>query len=201
MNPLKHRPAWLFRSILILFFVPLVLAWYAFSHRVDLVSKTVNKGVLMKPMLRIQELPLTSYNLNYSFNPGNWQNHWVLLYFKGNNCDQSCFRVLYEIGQIRKALGKDQTKILTAYVAVRPNNVSNPSMAILRQLPRIYLLKTEDLDLATFLQNLWLTGQILQSGQLFLVDPQGYVMMRYPSDVNPEDVFHDLQRLLSLGEA
>ncbi len=194
----KHRPGLLFGFLMLIFLVPLGGAWYAFKHHLGWIPKTTNYGTFVRPVLPLQRLTLSDYNYDNSFNIENWQGYWILAYVKGENCDQTCLRTLYEINQIRVATGKFQDHILTAYIAVDPNLHTNPSAEIFRAFPRTILLKTNNQSLLNFLNDAPLVEIIFQHGQLLLIDPQGFVMMRYNADTDPENIYHDLNHLLGV---
>jgi cytochrome oxidase Cu insertion factor (SCO1/SenC/PrrC family) len=199
MRMLK-KPGYLFAFLMLLFIIPLLTAQYVFNHHTNWIGHTTNRGILVQPVLPISQLPLSDAALNNSYNTKNWQNKWVLIYIKGDNCDQRCVRAVYEMNQVRKALGKYQDNILTAYIAIDPNPQTNPSASIFQQFPHTFFLKTSKEDLTKFLGQADLLNTTLLYGQFFLADPRGFVMMRYDDNVNPEDVYHDLNHLLGIGD-
>jgi hypothetical protein len=195
---LSNHPKKLFCFLLLLFFIPILGAWYLFTYHNNWVHGTTNHGKLIQPMLRLDDLPLSDYNITNSINVKQWHNHWMMIYFKENNCDERCLTNIYLMGQTHTALGKFQDQVITAYVAIDPNEESNPGPEILRQYAHTLLLKTNTLDLNNFFNNNPAHVDFKQ-GQLFLVDPNGFVMMYYPTTVNFEDVYQDLNHLLKLG--
>ena len=195
----NNKPKFLLYALLLLFFLPIIGAWYLLNYHSGILHNTTNRGTLLQPMLKIENLPFSDYNIEDSINAKQWHGKWVMMYIKGNNCDQRCLTTIYLMGQTRVALNKYQNKVLTAYTAVNANVTTNPSSEILRQYPRTLLFKTSALNLTNFLNQTSLTHLVLQQGAVFLIDPNGYVMMRYPSDVDFEDVYQDLDHLLKLG--
>ncbi|MCD6047717.1 MAG: hypothetical protein K0S08_1364 [Gammaproteobacteria bacterium] len=194
------KPGYLFAFLMLLFIIPLLTAQYIFQRHTNWIGHTTNRGTLIRPVLPISQLPLSDVTLNNSYNTKNWQNKWVLMYVKGDNCDQRCIRAIYEMNQVRKALGKYQDNILTAYVAVDPSPQTNPSASIFQQFPHTFFLKTSKNDLARFLSQADLVNTTSLYGQFFLADPRGFVMMRYDDKTNPEDIYHDLNHLLGIGD-
>lgn len=192
------KPKNLFYFLLLLFFIPIALAWYLFQYHSHWIHNTTNHGQFIQPMLRIENLPLSDYYLNDSINAKQWQNHWVMLYVKENNCDERCLTNIYLMGQTRTALGKYQNQIITAYLAIDPEQSAGSTAAILQQSAHTLLLKTNALEINNFFaKNMRLIN--FGQGQLFLIDPNGFVMMTYPGTANFEDVYQDLNHLLKLG--
>jgi len=195
---LRHNPKKLLCFLLLLFFIPILSAWYLFTYHNNWIHSTTNHGKLIRPMLRLEQLPLSDYNLANSINTKQWNNHWVMMYFKENHCDERCLTNIYLMGQTRTALGKFQDQVISAYVAINPHSENNPGPEILRAYAHTLLLKTSTSDLNNFFNKSILQVNFAQ-GQLFLVDPNGFVMMSYPATVNFEDVYQDLNHLLKLG--
>ena len=187
----------LFYLLALLFFVPICAAWYLFTYHSHWIHHTTNHGKLIQPMLPIEHLALSDDTLKNVITPKQWQNHWVMLYFKKNNCDEHCLTNIYLMGQTKKALGKYQNQVLTAYIAIDPEPTDHSIAKMLHEYPHTLLLKTH----ASAVQHFFthdLDKINLSRGQLFLVDPNGFVMMTYPDTVNFEDVYQDLNHLLKL---
>ena len=127
----------------------------------------------------------------------------------GPSCDADCNELLYLTRQIRIAIGRDYQRTQRLLVVDTPletiqstgeavagesgsNSESTLVGALLPQLER------EHVDLKVWRRN----GQaVVPDGQLmpnswYLVDPSGWVMMRYSTEVNYKDVIGDLKFLL-----
>lgn len=187
----------LFYLLALLFFIPICAAWYLFNYHSSWIQHTTNHGKLIQPMLPIENLTLSDDTLKNSISTKSWQNHWVMLYLKKNNCDEHCLTNIYLMGQTKKALGKYQNQVLTVYVAIDPEPTDHSPAEIVREHPRTLLLKTTESAVQHFFNHV-LDKTNLTRGQLFLVDPNGLVMMTYPGSVNFEDVYQDLNHLLKL---
>jgi hypothetical protein len=103
---------------------------------------------------------------------------WVLVTFDTATCDASCEKKLYIVRQIRKAQGKEADRIERLWVVTDGGK------------PRAELLAAiEGARVAT--------GELdFKGDDIYLVDPLGNLMMRFPKDPDPAKMIKDLQRLL-----
>lgn len=131
---------------------------------------------------------------------------WVLVQIMQSNCDETCQNTLYYQRQARKTKGKDMDRIeRVAFVTD-----SGPlSTLLLRQFPQVHFLRAKPADLAAWLP---VHGGIVGKDQgnaavqatgnlhdhVFVVDPLGHVMMRFPNNSTLDfgKFRKDLSRLL-----
>jgi hypothetical protein len=107
---------------------------------------------------------------------------WVLVMFDAAACDAYCERKLYLMRQVRRATGKEMDRVERLWVLTDGGK------------PRAELLPgIEGTRLAT-LPSGEFPGNPLD--HIYLVDPQGNLMMRFPRDPDPAKMIKDLERLL-----
>lgn len=110
---------------------------------------------------------------------------WVLVSFDRGACDAHCEKKLYFMRQTRKATGKEQGRIerlwiLTDSVQPRPE----------------LLAAIEGTRLAPAAAELVKGFPGNPVDHLYVVDPLGNLMLRFPRDPDPKLIIKDLQRLL-----
>jgi len=160
----------------VFFLLPVAASWLAW--RFELVPGTTgNYGTLLAP--RPVALPL----------PGALKGKWVLVQFDGGACDARCERKHYFMRQVRRAQGKEMQRIarlwlVTDGVPPRPEllaaiegTIAIPSGALAAAFPA--------------------EGAV--TDHIYLLDPLGNLMMRFPRDPDPSRVIKDLQRLLKVS--
>jgi len=183
--------------------------WYfVVQGDLDLVSKlgTSNRGVLVQPPRQLNELGLRDRD-GRDFSYADVDRRWTLLVpYSGPACDARCEATLYVTRQIHTAMGKELPRIRRMYVANLPlaeqalevealsdERPAPPSLdAYLDQQQRgLIPLYVSDADFngafAEFLaaKDTW-----------YLVDPAGWIMMSYSSEITYKDVIADLKFLL-----
>jgi hypothetical protein len=118
---------------------------------------------------------------------------WLLVSVGGGACDEACQKNLYFQRQLREVLGKDKDRLDRVWL-IQDNAPVAPSL-----MPALSQAQALRVD-AAVLQG-WLSpapGQALQD-HLYVVDPMGNWMMRFPAhmDVNSASkAKRDLERLL-----
>ena len=182
--PKKNR--FTFLLVVILFAIPMIAAWWVFSHPQRWATKTVNHGVLIAPPIKM--LALAGSQM--------WPKHWLLVYVNPQEtCKAQCQQVLYVMRQVRLALGKNQDHVLRVYLTFK----KDPIMQTLLTGAGTQALVIDKQALQQFLGKQDFGEQALTEGQLWLVDPQGWLMMHYPLNFRAKDLLADLNRLLQVN--
>lgn len=158
-----------------LFAAPGIFAYVFYQHPNWLGTKRVNKGTLLNPAVAIQALDT--------------QSKWRLLYWSPKICSKACLAQLDTLARVRLALGRklyyvDQWLLL------------GESAPALNELER-GLVRSQGFHIALNAQTKLPAAMLPEDhGLIYLVDPNNYVILSYKVDVNPNDIFKDLKRLL-----
>ena len=151
-----------------------------------------NFGDLIEPMRTLPDVKGQALNgdvLPLSALKG----QWLLISVAGGDCQADCQQQLYLQRQILTGLGKDRAR--TEWVWLVNDQAELPS-GILSGLKEATVLRVNGEALAQWLQAA--EGQQLQD-HLYLVDPHGQWMMRFPAKLSPEAALktkRDIERLL-----
>jgi cytochrome oxidase Cu insertion factor (SCO1/SenC/PrrC family) len=196
----KKRNKFVLVTLILTFTLPLILAGLLFWSGLSLNGKTTNYGQLIQPTISINELKPTD-SAEKLLVGKEILGKWVLLTLNPAQCEKACQNSLYEIRQICKATGKEQTRLRQVVMSIS-HHKADPHLNDL--LKNEYPLTTEWLiDEAKFRK---LTGvpthQKLdaEQGAIYLIDPVGNIMMRYIPPSNPSGIFKDLSKLLRVSQ-
>lgn len=172
--PPDPRRARLKLALLGLFFaLPFAASWLVWWF--DLVPGTAsNYGALIAP--RPVALPPN----------GELKGKWVLVQFDGGACGADCERKLFLMRQARRAQGRDMTRVARLWYVT---DAVPPAPALLAAIEGTVVAPADAAALA------W-PAEASITGHVFLVDPLGNLMMRFPREPDPEQVLKDLRRLL-----
>jgi cytochrome oxidase Cu insertion factor (SCO1/SenC/PrrC family) len=107
---------------------------------------------------------------------------WVLVTFDAGACDAYCERKLYVMRQVRRAQGKDMDRIERLWVLTDAGK------------PRADVLAASEGTRVSSNGNYGFPGN--PADHIYLVDPLGNLMMRFPRDPDPSRMIKDLQRLM-----
>jgi hypothetical protein len=113
---------------------------------------------------------------------------WVFLMVDGGACDDYCRRKLYVMRQVRLTQGKEMERIERAWLV--DDGKAAPA-EVLRDYAGTHLIDASGNPLVPRLAS----GGSARD-HLYIVDPLGNVMLRYPRDPDPSRVKKDMARLL-----
>lgn len=176
-------------GVALVFIIPILVSWYlVFFSDFKKGDGGTQKGELISPVIPLGEPEV--FNLK-SKTIESINGKWTLLFFVENECNQLCEDKLYQIRQIRLALGKDRDKVDRLLVSKNKQQWSQYTNSFNGQkyidpTSRDYnrLIKKfndyADLDLKA----------------TYLIDPYGFLMMKYPQDDNPMGTIKDIERLI-----
>ncbi|KMW46344.1 cytochrome C oxidase subunit I [Ralstonia insidiosa] len=117
---------------------------------------------------------------------------WLMVSVDNSACDDNCARKLFTMRQLRIGQGPDRDRIVPVWLVTDRGAID----------PRLMKAYNDDYAAARFLRapelpKDWLTdGKTPATDHIFLVDPQGNLMMQFPKDPDPKKVRGDLTRLL-----
>lgn len=115
---------------------------------------------------------------------------WLILQIDDASCAEVCQRKLLEIRQLRLAQGKNMDRIERVWLITDAQAVAEklkPGIA------GTHLLRSDKSKLEK-----WLPTELGTNlhDHIYLVDPLGNLMMRYPKDADPNKIKKDLSKLL-----
>jgi hypothetical protein len=118
---------------------------------------------------------------------------WSLLYVGRGDCDDLCKEALHRTRQVRRALGKDMSRVQRLFISTsgRPNSgflaADHPGLLVLAEG-----LAARDVVLAVL-------GEFAE-GDVFVADPVGNVVLRFPAGAPMKDMHEDLSLLLKASQ-
>lgn len=107
---------------------------------------------------------------------------WVLVTFDAAACDAYCEKKLYFMRQVRRAQGKDMDRVERLWGLT---DGGKPRAELLAAIEGTRIEKN---------QSKMFPGNAVD--HIYLVDPMGNLMLRFPRDPDPSKMIKDLQRLL-----
>ncbi len=121
---------------------------------------------------------------------GELRGKWVLVSFDAAACDAYCEKKLYFMRQVRKAQGKEFERVERLW-ALTDTAVPRPELLAAIEGTRVFQLRNSTLTKD-------FPGD--PTRHIYLVDPLGNLMMRFPPDPDPSGMVKDLQRLLKYSK-
>jgi cytochrome oxidase Cu insertion factor (SCO1/SenC/PrrC family) len=113
---------------------------------------------------------------------------WLLLQFDDAACGEPCARKLFNMRQTRLAQGREMDRIERVWV-VLDAGATNPEVAKL--VDDAQVLRARDPGVMT-----QFPAPESVRDHIYLVDPLGNLMLRFPRDADPRKMMKDVSRLL-----
>lgn len=111
---------------------------------------------------------------------------WLLVTFDAASCGAPCEKKLYHMRQIRRAQGKDMGRVERLWVVT---DGGSPRAELLLAAEGMRVTKVSEWSVAFAHQ-----GNL--ADHVYVVDPLGNLMMRFPPSADPSRMLKDLTRLL-----
>ena len=113
----------------------------------------------------------------------------VLLTAAPGACDAACAHRLYVMRQVRLTTGKERDRIERVLLLT---DQASPAATVLAEHEGLHVLRTAPAALQRALPE----SQTLAAPSVYVVDPLGNLMMRFPADADPSRMKKDIAKLL-----
>lgn len=152
-----------------------------------------NKGELIQPVGAVADFGFRGPEgnpLEQRFYPAEEEPKWLVL-LVAERCGEGCTAALHDIRQVHIALNRESGRVRRAVWA------RELPEGVLDQYPALVPLELQSgLDSPGTLPG---NANLDQSHQIYVVDPNGNVVLRYDDSNAPEDLLDDLKKLLRLS--
>lgn len=159
--------------LLALFSAPLLIAWLTYAYGPPV--RTGNYGELLTPTPLV--LPPLADPSGQVLAGEALRGKWLLLVVAPAGCDKACADTLHLARQARLAQGREQGRVVRVLLAGRPDQAWPDRQG-------------------AYTGTLAVWPQALARGGLYLVDPLGNLMLRFPDHPDGVRVIRDLRHLL-----
>jgi len=178
-----------FLLVLAVFALPMVAAWVAyFGWRPTGHS---NYGTLLdRPVPLADTAGEMSDGQPYDLDT--LKGKWVMVHVGPAACDAVCEKSLYLMRQIRITQGKEQSRIERLWVV---DDGGVPAVSALEGQEGLVVWKPES---PAFLSQFRVSD--VRESHIWLVDPLGNLMLRFPADPDPKGMMKDLKLLLKASQ-
>jgi hypothetical protein len=152
-------------------------------------SGRTNYGTLIEPQRPVPELRVSGLD-GAPARFAALRGKWVLLHVDAGGCGRDCEAKLFALRQHRTMTGKERERVERAWLVT---DAATPPAALLAEFEGTVVLRGDPTELAALLP--------VEPGRrvedyLYVVDPLGNLMMRFPADGEPSKIRKDISRLL-----
>ena len=185
----RYLPLYVLLAITIVPIAAAYLAYYVFPP-----SSRTNYGTLIEPQRSTPALPLTRLD-GAPFDLRRLRGSWVFVMVDGGDCDKRCADKLLMMRQQRTMAGKDRDQIERVWLV--SDSAPLPIM-LMREYEGTHFVRAPLPLLRDFLALPAGADARLQD-HIWLIDPQGNLMLRWPKNAEASGVRRDMAKLLRVA--
>jgi len=184
-----RRGRWKLLLVLLVCAAPMLMSYL--TYYVIKPTGRTNYGTLLDP--RRYPAPPALGLLTLDGKPATldrYRGRWLMLQSGPSACAAACQRQLFQMRQLRLMQGRDMDRIERAWLITDPAPLET---LLIREFDGTDMLRVDPVALRA-----WLPAAAGGSvdDHLYLVDPLGHLMMRFPKNADPSRVKKDLNKLL-----
>lgn len=175
-------------ALLVVCIAPVVasyLAYYVFQP-----SGRTNYGQLIEPQRPLPALRLTALD-GTPVDPASLRGQWLMLQADAGACAADCQKKLWLMRQVRLTQGREADRITRVFLVTDDAPVD---AALLREYDGTLFLRITRTEAAAWLDT-GAAGATLEA-PIWLADPLGNLMLRWPAAPDPSRVKRDLGKVL-----
>lgn len=119
-----------------------------------------------------------------------YKGKWIMLQVDSGNCEQACQKKLYDMRQLRTAQGKDRERIERVWLITDSAPLDT---VLMREYDGTRMLRVTPAALQSWLP---VEKDASLADHIYMIDPLGNLMMRFPRNADANRIKKDLGRLL-----
>ncbi|MCZ6897482.1 MAG: hypothetical protein O7D95_02085 [Betaproteobacteria bacterium] len=174
--------------LMTLMIAPIALSYLLFFWGAP--SGRVNYGELIEVKV-LPDIALRKTD-GVTFNISQLRGKWIMLVVDSGMCDESCRKKLYFMRQIRLMQKTEMGRIERVWLI---DDDKIPKSGILKDFKGTVLINAKGSEMLKAIP-----AKISQHDHIYMIDPLGNLMMRFPKDVDPSRMAKDLKRLLKISQ-
>jgi len=184
----QHAGRWKLFAVIAVCAAPMIASYFAY-YVIKPEGRT-NYGALLDP--RSYPMPdLGAVTLDgKSAGLDAWKGKWIMLQVDQSDCAEACKTKLYQMRQLRLTQGKEMDRIERVWAITDDKPLDT---IVMREYDGTRLLRVKPEAIKR-----WLPAEpgTAVTDHIYIIDPLGNLMMRFPKDPDPNKIKKDLARLL-----
>ncbi|MEX3809144.1 SCO family protein [Paraburkholderia sp. BR13439] len=184
-----RRGRWVLLLLAVICAAPIAISYFMY-YVIKPTGGSTNYGALIDPQRPIPDSLVVTGEDGKPLKLASLHGRWLMISVDNSACDKACVTKLYFMRQIRAAQGPERERVMEVWLRTDADKVAD---VIQSAYPNTDMLIADPAQVAA-----WLpadTGTRI-TDHIYLVDPNGNLMMRFPKDANPSKIKGDLTKLL-----
>jgi peroxiredoxin len=184
----RKRGRWMLWLVLLVCASPIIASYFTFY--VIKPEKRSNYGTLIDQRAHpVPAMALTTLDGKPAALE-QFKGKWVMLMAAPGACDEACRKQLFAMRQLRAMQGKEMARIERVWLITDREPLDT---IVIREYDGTHMLRADAKTVAN-----WLPADpgTTVAGHIYMIDPLGHLMMRFPRDPDPRKVYKDIYKLL-----
>lgn len=184
----RNRGRWKLFAVLLVCAAPIILSYL--TYYVIKPTGRTNYGTLIDPRERPIPAMASSTLDGRPETLEQYKGKWIMLKVGGGECGEACQKQLFAMRQWRLMQGKNMNRVERVWLVTDTQPLDTMTI---RQYDGMHLLRAPK-DVVSQ----WLPAEkgTQPADHIYLIDPLGNLMMRFPADPDPRKVYKDIAKLL-----
>ena len=191
--PKSHWRRYRLLYLLLAVCVAPVIASYTAYYMLPPSGRT-NYGSLVEPQRPMPELSLRGLD-GSAVAAASLRGSWLMVQVDSGACDAGCRKKLWQMRQVRLTTGRDADRVQRVWLITDDAPLATE---VLREYDGTRFLRVRADEVAAFLALPDRPGATL-ADHIWLIDPLGNLMLRWPKDADPSRMKKDLIKLLKVS--
>jgi len=184
----KHKGRWKLLAVLLVCASPIIFSYL--TYYVIKPQGRTNYGAFIDP--RDYPIPVLG-TMTLDGKPialDAYQGKWIMLQIDGGECPAVCEKKLHDIRQLRLAQGKEMERIERVWLITDDKPLDT---ILMREFDGTNMLRAKADAVRAWLP---VEEGTTMSDHIYMIDPLGNLMMRFPKDADPNKIKKDVTKLL-----
>jgi len=184
----RKRGRWMLWLVLLVCASPIIASY--FTYYVIKPEKRNNYGTLINQ--RAHPIPAMA-TTTLDGKPAaleQFKGKWVMLMAAPGACNEACHKQLFAMRQLRTMQGKEMERIERVWLITDREPLDT---MVIREYDGTHMLRADAQAIANWLP---VDPGTSVSDHIYMIDPLGHLMMRFPKDPEPRKVHKDIYKLL-----
>jgi hypothetical protein len=184
-----QRGRWTLLLIALICAAPVIGSYFTY-YVIKPKGGTTSYGALIDPQRPIPESMVVTGDDGKPMKLASLRGRWLLVSVDSSACDKACATKLYFMRQVRATQGPERDRVVEVWLRTDAANVPD---VIQKAYPDTKKLVADPTALTAWLP---VDAGTTLTDHIFVVDPNGNLMMRFPKDPNPSKIKTDITKLL-----
>jgi cytochrome oxidase Cu insertion factor (SCO1/SenC/PrrC family) len=186
----QHAGRWKLFAVIAVCAAPVIASYL--TYYVIKPSGRTNYGDFIESALHSIPTDLATTSLDGKPMPLNGlEGKWIMLQVDSGNCAEPCRTKLYDMRQLRLTQGRERDRIERVWLITDDTPLDT---VLMREYDGTRMLRANAAAVAKWLPT---APGATDVDHLYLIDPLGRLMMRFPKNANPNKIKKDLGRVLA----